>query len=99
MEQALIEMAIQIAKLKEENEKLKLQSSKPTRKKRVDPNAERTERVNRWVSVQYQKGFDEAVKESKDRLTQINIHRPTFIPINDCMEVYGQGNKMGDPRK
>ncbi|WP_313418764.1 hypothetical protein [Sphingobacterium multivorum] len=96
MEQALIEMAIQIAKLKEENEKLKLLSSKPTRKKKIDPS---TERVNRWVSVQYQRGFDEALKECKDRLTQINVHRPVFIPINDCMEVYGQGKKMGDPRK
>lgn len=99
MEQALIEMAIQIAKLKEENEKLKLLSLKPVRKKKIDPESERMERVNRWVSVQYKKGFDEQMIGGKDRLTQIKLHRPTFIPINNNMEFYGQGNKMGDPRK
>jgi len=96
MEQALIEMAKQIAKLQEENEKLKKQSSKnklkskskDSNKNKIDPEAERFERVSNWVKNQYQKGFDAALNsnENKKRLTQIRKIHPAFIPVNNCME-------------
>lgn len=97
MEQALIELAKQIAKLQEENDTLKLKISKPTRKKKVkiDVELERMERVSRWVSIQYSKGFNEVVKKNKERLTQIRIDHPAFIPINDCMDNWPNSNTGG----
>lgn len=94
MEQALIELAKQIAKLQEENDTLKLKISKPTRKKKVkiDVESERSERVKRWVSIQYHKGFEEEVKKNNERLTQIRIDSPAFIPINDCMNHWPNSN-------
>ncbi|WP_313515564.1 hypothetical protein [Sphingobacterium sp.] len=97
MEQALIEMAKQIAKLQEENDKLKKLVSKPKRKKKiekVDPEYERNERVKRWIEVQYQKGFDEVLKDKdiQERLTQIKKFKPTFIPINNCRDFRPDSN-------
>lgn len=96
MQRALIEMAKQIAKLQEENDELKLQISKPARKEeiKVDPEVERFQRVTRWVATQYQRGFDEALRneENKDRLAQIREDNPVFIPLNDCMDFWPSSN-------
>lgn len=92
MEQALIEMAKQIAKLQAENEKLKSSvkdSSKRKSKSRkiID---EREERARHWAAQQYERLWNEALEKNKDRIAAIRVHNPTFMPINDCMDSYGK---------
>jgi len=91
MEQALIEMAKQIAKLQEENERLKHQITKPTRRSvKINPEQERHDRVSRWVLTQYEKGWSEVQnkKENVARIAKIRKHKPAYIPKNDCMDYW-----------
>ena len=86
----MLNMAKEIVRLHEENERLKRQYGKNKRSKKVDPNYEKNERARKWTEGQYRKAWNTELEEQRERLTQIKVHRPQFIPINDCMDFYGQ---------